>query len=134
MATPLLNTYHSEPCAHFTGMCGVLDLSHDLFPTDIWGKHHWSMDLSQVLKTLDIDVSEEEEMGEEMEKQPAFFNCTLAFMQSPIKVYIFEGILEGKLTYPPKGNSGFGYDPIFIPNGIKKPLAIRQSSLGGVVE
>ena len=68
------------------------------------------------------------EMGEDMEKQPAFFNCTLAFMQSPIKVYIFEGILEGRLTYPPKGNSGFGYDPIFIPNGIKKTLAELKTS------
>ena len=68
------------------------------------------------------------EKGEDMEKQPAFFNCTLAFMQSPIKVYIFEGILEGRLTYPPKGNSGFGYDPIFIPNGIKKTLAELKTS------
>ena len=61
-------------------------------------------------------------------KQPAFFKCTLAFMQSPTKINIFEGILEGRLTYPPKGSSGFGYDPIFIPNGIKKTLAELKAS------
>ena len=31
--------------------------------------------------------------------------------------YFFEGIIEGKLTTNPSGNKGFGYDPIFIPNG-----------------
>ena len=72
---------------------------------------------SDVFKLIRNKIKEK---GEDMEKQPAIFNCTLAFMQSPIKVYIFEGILEGRLTYPPKGNSGFGYDPIFIPLNYKK--------------
>ena len=63
-----------------------------------------------------------------MEKQPAFFNCTLAFMQSPTSVNVFEGILEGRLTYPPKGSSGFGYDPIFIPHGKHKTLAELKTS------
>ena len=80
---------------------------------------------SDVFKLIRNKIKEK---GEDMEKQPAFFNCTLAFMQSPTKVNIFEGILEGRLTYPPKGNSGFGYDPIFIPNGIKKTLAELKAS------
>ena len=58
-----------------------------------------------------------------MEGQPAFFNCTLALLSSPSKVNIFEGKLEGILTYPPKGDFGFGYDPIFIPLVSNKTLA-----------
>lgn len=30
----------------------------------------------------------------------------------------FEGYVHGRLTWPPRGNRGFGYDPIFIPDGL----------------
>ncbi len=68
------------------------------------------------------------EKGETMEGQPAFFNCTLALMQSPFKVNTFEGILKGSLTYPPRGSLGFGYDPIFIPHDNNKTLAQLKSN------
>lgn len=29
----------------------------------------------------------------------------------------FEGIVPGKLVWPPRGNHGFGYDPMFVPEG-----------------
>jgi XTP/dITP diphosphohydrolase len=29
----------------------------------------------------------------------------------------FEGRIEGNLVWPARGNKGFGYDPIFVPNG-----------------
>lgn len=34
-----------------------------------------------------------------------------------------EGTVEGKITFPPKGDGGFAYDPIFIPNGYDKTFA-----------
>ncbi|MEJ7625362.1 MAG: RdgB/HAM1 family non-canonical purine NTP pyrophosphatase [Ferruginibacter sp.] len=33
------------------------------------------------------------------------------------KEYLFEGICKGKITDHPSGKSGFGYDPVFIPDG-----------------
>lgn len=63
-----------------------------------------------------------------MPGQKAFFNCTLALLHSPSKVKTFEGILEGSLTYPPRGIFGFGYDPIFMPNKSKKTLAELKST------
>ncbi|MBS3812742.1 RdgB/HAM1 family non-canonical purine NTP pyrophosphatase [Candidatus Bipolaricaulota bacterium] len=33
------------------------------------------------------------------------------------------GMLEGKITTTPRGDSGFGYDPVFVPDGFKKTLA-----------
>lgn len=30
---------------------------------------------------------------------------------------IFEGRVDGQLVWPPRGDRGFGYDPIFVPNG-----------------
>ena len=34
-----------------------------------------------------------------------------------------EGYLYGNITYEPKGDKGFGYDPVFIPEGYNKTLA-----------
>jgi XTP/dITP diphosphohydrolase len=35
----------------------------------------------------------------------------------------FEGILDGRILKEPKGNNGFGYDPIFVPDCFNKTLA-----------
>jgi XTP/dITP diphosphohydrolase len=39
------------------------------------------------------------------------------------KEYFFEGICEGQIITEKKGKEGFGYDPVFIPNGSKKTFA-----------
>ncbi|MBX2930530.1 MAG: RdgB/HAM1 family non-canonical purine NTP pyrophosphatase [Chitinophagaceae bacterium] len=39
------------------------------------------------------------------------------------KEYIFEGICKGRIIEKEKGTSGFGYDPIFIPDGSNKTFA-----------
>lgn len=46
----------------------------------------------------------------------AYFICVLA-LNLEGEVYLFEGRIDGRLTFPPRGDKGFGYDPIFIPNG-----------------
>ncbi|HNL30569.1 MAG TPA: non-canonical purine NTP pyrophosphatase, partial [Saprospiraceae bacterium] len=33
------------------------------------------------------------------------------------QIYYFEGTVNGRIAYQPSGNAGFGYDPIFIPDG-----------------
>jgi XTP/dITP diphosphohydrolase len=35
----------------------------------------------------------------------------------------FEGVVEGRITKKPYGKTGFGYDPIFIPNGFSRTFA-----------
>jgi len=39
------------------------------------------------------------------------------------KEYYFEGICDGRILEEMKGNGGFGYDPIFLPDGEEKTLA-----------
>ena len=34
---------------------------------------------------------------------------------------VSEGICEGTITFAPRGDGGFGYDPLFIPDGYHKP-------------
>jgi len=47
----------------------------------------------------------------------AHFFCALAVVWPNGKHKVYEGAVHGSLRFPPKGNLGFGYDPIFIPKG-----------------
>lgn len=47
----------------------------------------------------------------------ARFVCALALAWPDGHVEIFEGSVEGELVFPPRGDRGFGYDPIFVPDG-----------------
>ncbi len=56
---------------------------------------------------------------EEAEAQDlsAWFTCALAVAWPDGPVVAVEGRVDGTLTFPPRGDRGFGYDPIFIPEG-----------------
>ena len=43
------------------------------------------------------------------------------------KEFRFEGVVKGKITFKPDGVQGFGYDPIFIPNGYHQTFAQMNS-------
>jgi XTP/dITP diphosphohydrolase len=47
----------------------------------------------------------------------AWFICALAVAWPKGPVVAVEGRVDGNLTFPPRGDRGFGYDPIFSPTG-----------------
>lgn len=47
----------------------------------------------------------------------AAFIAALALAWPDGHVECFEGRVEGRLVWPPRGERGFGYDPIFVPDG-----------------
>ena len=53
----------------------------------------------------------------------AYFTCTLAIAWPDGQQEIFEGRVQGSLTWPPRGTLGFGYDPVFVPKGRTETFA-----------
>lgn len=47
----------------------------------------------------------------------AWFSCALAVAWPQGPVVAVEGRVDGTLTFPARGERGFGYDPIFLPGG-----------------
>jgi XTP/dITP diphosphohydrolase len=47
----------------------------------------------------------------------AWFSCALAVAWPNGPVVAVEGRVDGTLSFPPRGTRGFGYDPIFTPEG-----------------
>lgn len=52
----------------------------------------------------------------------AQFKSVIAYCNG-ISTFVFEGIVTGKITLDRLGDKGFGYDPIFMPNGFNKTFA-----------
>ena len=53
----------------------------------------------------------------------AHFVCAVAFVDEAGQCHSFESTCHGTLTFPPRGPDGFGYDPIFVPNGENRTFA-----------
>ncbi|MEN9522423.1 MAG: hypothetical protein RL065_800 [Bacteroidota bacterium] len=57
-----------------------------------------------------------------IQNRKAYF-CTIIALILDNKEYLFEGKIQGVVTEKIIGENGFGYDPIFIPNGYDKTFA-----------
>jgi len=56
-----------------------------------------------------------------IKKTPAFYTSAIA-IASPYGIYTTHGFMYGNVIDEARGNKGFGYDPMFIPNGFDKTL------------
>ncbi len=72
-----------------------------------WGK----TDQERIERVL----NELKEASEEQRK--ARFVCVMCFVTPEGNIYTSEGICSGKIIFQPVGCDGFGYDPIFVPDG-----------------
>ena len=62
----------------------------------------------------------------------AYFKTVIALFIDG-KHYTFEGRAEGRIIESPRGNQGFGYDPIFLPNGYNTTFAEMNMSEKGSI-
>jgi XTP/dITP diphosphohydrolase len=73
-----------------------------------------------------------------LEKRTARFRCVIALVPAPEKKNestspvcfadefeprIFDGACEGRIQFTPSGHGGFGYDPLFVPDGFEQTFA-----------
>ena len=63
-----------------------------------------------------------QELTSHSDKSAAFV-CVLAYVTPDAQEHIFEGRAEGQIIWPPQGEKGFGYDPIFTPLGKDQTFA-----------
>jgi XTP/dITP diphosphohydrolase len=56
----------------------------------------------------------------------ARFRAVLVYLEpgSGSKPRMFNGVVDGRIGLEQKGEHGFGYDPVFVPNGYREPMAV----------
>ena len=52
-----------------------------------------------------------------------WFTCVLAIAWPGGGAAVYEGRIDGTFTWPPRGGRGFGYDPVFVPQGRSETFA-----------
>ncbi len=99
-----------------SGLCvPVLKNAPGVFSARFAGEN--STDEKNNLKLLEL-------LKEEKDRR-AFFVCVFVFVQhadDPLPL-VAEGLWEGEILKAPRGENGFGYDPIFLPKGFLKSAA-----------
>ena len=62
------------------------------------------------------------EQGPDVDRS-GYFVCVLAIAWPDGESAVYEGRVNGTLTWPPRGTLGFGYDPVFVPLGASQTFA-----------
>lgn len=68
--------------------------------------------MQKVEDALKVEMSDDGEVD-----RRASFVSVLSLAWPDGHVVSFEGVVRGQLVFPPRGEKGFGYDPIFVPEG-----------------
>ena len=64
----------------------------------------------------------------ESDDPAAWFTSALAVAWPDGPAVTVEGRVDGRLTFPPRGDKGFGYDPIFLPEGLTRTFGEMDAS------
>ena len=62
------------------------------------------------------------------EKRTARFRTAICLLEGGHEPKYFSGAVEGRILDAPRGNAGFGYDPLFVPDGWTKTFAEATGS------
>jgi XTP/dITP diphosphohydrolase len=68
-------------------------------------------------KDFSIAIAAVHEKLQGFDDKSAYFICVLALAWPDGHLESFEGRVYGDLVWPPRGDKGFGYDPMFLPDG-----------------
>jgi XTP/dITP diphosphohydrolase len=68
-------------------------------------------------------LSELTRAGAKTHQRKARFRCVIALARAGKLLDTFNGAVEGTIADYPRDSRGFGYDPIFVPNGFEKTFA-----------
>ena len=72
------------------------------------------------------------ERMEGVESRGAQFRTAVALIMGG-KEYLFEGIVRGEITHSEQGDGGFGYDPLFVPEGYSESFAQMSAELKNAI-
>jgi XTP/dITP diphosphohydrolase len=69
------------------------------------------------------------ELAAPVEDRSAWFTCALVLAWPDGHTEGFEGKVHGRWVYPPRGDRGFGYDPMFMPEGHEETFGEMDPAL-----
>src|SRR5437773_7117352 len=80
-------------------------------------------------ENIDRLLGELGRIGAQRDRRRARFRCVLALARNGQMLGTFEGIADGAIVDQLRGPHGFGYDPIFVPNGFEETFGELPAEL-----
>jgi XTP/dITP diphosphohydrolase len=104
---------HFPALADDSGLCvTVLNDEPGIYSARLAGEER---DFGMAMRKVEAALRDAGAMGANQRR--ARFVCALALAWPDGHTEIVEGEVDGHLVWPPRGTQGFGYDPIFVPDG-----------------
>ena len=101
----------------------LLDKSPGIYSARWGGK---KADFKKAINRVYRELSKKDKNWKD-KKVKARFVCTLSICHLDKKIASVKGKVEGHISSKPKGENGFGYDPIFIPKNRRKTFGEMSS-------
>ncbi|MBP5337908.1 MAG: non-canonical purine NTP diphosphatase [Prevotella sp.] len=119
-AAYVFNRYHLDCFADDTGLevealggaPGVYSARYAAMEQPAAASHDSEANMLRLLREL-----------EGKDNRCARFRTVVALLEHPDRQHYFEGVVQGEITHKRSGAQGFGYDPIFRPEGYDKTFA-----------
>ena len=116
----ILNRYHTPCFADDTGLeVEALDRRPGVFSARYAGS---VADFGSEEKRYEANVTKLLAELNGIENRAARFRTVIAYLDGNSE-YLFDGIVNGQIIRERKGSGGFGYDPVFIPDGYNETFA-----------
>jgi XTP/dITP diphosphohydrolase len=93
--------------------CAALDGAPGIFSARWAGP---AKDFALAMRHVEERIAEAGRQAEDA----CWFTCALAVAWPDGPGVVVEGRVDGRLTFPPRGGRGFGYDPLFTPEGFSQ--------------
>jgi len=101
-----------------SGLCvNALDGAPGVYSADWAEREDGSRDFSWAMQKVEAALGEQLNPMDGRNDMRAYFVCMLCLSLPDGEDHLFEGRVTGQLTFPPRGDKGFGYDPIFVADG-----------------
>ncbi len=101
----------------------ALDMRPGVFSARYAGTHgDHEANMEKVLAELSIS-----------ENRKAQFRTVIHLILSETETYAFDGKVTGNIIYEKRGNGGFGYDPIFVPDGYSQTFAELSAEIKNTI-
>ena len=115
----VVDRYHTDCFADDTGLeVDVLDGRPGVYSARYAGEGAtYEKNVDKLLKELDGKT-----------RRTARFRTVISLILNG-KEHLFDGVVEGNIIEERRGGGGFGYDPVFVPNGYEQTFAEMESEL-----
>lgn len=109
-----------------SGLCvDALGGAPGIYTADWAEKPDGSRDFDIGMKRVEDELQKANAIKTEQRK--ASFNATLCLALPSAEEMFFIGKIDGEMVWPPRGDIGFGFDPVFMPKGHEKTFGEMSS-------